>query len=355
MESKPFFVAKTDAEKPDVWASARSMLALQRQVVADSSIVAIQPGGNKPPLFLVHGVGGGMLWGYSNLARHLGDDQPVYAFKSRGMDGLEEFTCVEDLASQYAADLRKFRPRGPYYLGGYCFGGNVAYEMARQLTAQRERVALLLLINCWPNNSSYTKLSWTPAFAAKFFWNVGRRLAYQIRWGAKRPRDYFNWRTAWVGKKIKALLSQKIEDKVAVEDIVDLSPQPEHERKLWRTHVQAWLRYKPLPYDGKIVLFRTRGHPLLCSFDRAMGWGAFAADGVTVKMCRGEHESILETENVASAAGELSAVLEEIQTAAAPVPTGNGCASPSASFHFEASPATLGACKIEAIRNSPSA
>ena len=46
-------------------------------------------------VFLVHGVGGGMIWGYSNLGRHLGDDQPIYAFRSRGMNGLEEFTTIE--------------------------------------------------------------------------------------------------------------------------------------------------------------------------------------------------------------------------------------------------------------------
>lgn len=301
-------------ENSDVWCRVRGLVALQRQeTAASSSIVEIQPKGVRPPLFLVHGVGGGMLWGYKNLAQRLGENQPIYAFKSRGLDGLEEFTRIEDMAAHYVADLRQFQPRGPYCLGGYCFGGNVAYEMARQLTAQGQEVALLLLINCWSNNSSYTRINWTPAFFAKFFWNLALRLNHQIRQGMRQPRDYFKWRCEWIGKRNKALFSKKIEDKVAVNDVVNISPQPEHAR-LWRTHVQAWLQYQARPYAGRIVLLRTRGHPLVCSFDRAMGWNDFAAGGVTVKICRGDHESILEERNVADTARQLKVVLAEVQT-----------------------------------------
>jgi thioesterase domain-containing protein len=281
----------------------------ENRAPAVSSLVEIQPHGDKSPLFLVHGAGGGMFWGYSNLARQLGPDQPVYAFKSRAMDGLPEFTRVEDMAAHYVADLRRFQPHGPYYLGGYCFGGNVAYDMARQITKDGDEVALVLLINCWPNNSSYTRLRWTPEFFAKAGWNFCLRLAHQVRSGARQPRDYFAWRAAWAWKRLKSLFTHRPENQVTVEDIVDLSPLPENERGLWRTHVQAWLGYQPQPYSGRVVLLRTRGHPLICSFDHQMGWGSFVTDGVTVKICPGDHESILEEENITATARELKAVL----------------------------------------------
>src|SRR5258706_169280 len=129
---------------------------------ANSSLVAIQPKGQKPPLFFVHGVGGGMFWGYSNLSKYLGADQPVFAFKSRGMDGQGEFATIEEMAAQYVADLRAFQPHGPYQIGGYCFGGNVAYEMARQLHAQGETISSLALIDCAPSNCSYAHFRFTP-------------------------------------------------------------------------------------------------------------------------------------------------------------------------------------------------
>ncbi len=303
----------TPSKVIDAWARVRFALELNRQSAAGSSIVQIQGGGSRPPLFLVHGVGGGMFWGYGNLARALGPEQPVYAFKSRGLAGLDEFTTIEAMAAQYVADLRRFQPAGPYYLGGYCFGGNVAYEMARQLRAHDQKVALLLLLNCWPNNSSYTRLSWTPAFFAKFAWNLLMRLRYQIRIGAKQPRDYFKWRSAWLGKRIRSFCSRTTEAGIVVEDMVDLSAQSQPERSLWRTHVRAWLQFTPHSYDGEIVLLRTRGHPLVCSFDHRMGWGAYAAGGVTVRICRGDHESILEEENVRDAAQHVRTILERIQ------------------------------------------
>jgi thioesterase domain-containing protein len=181
--------------------------------------------------------------------------------------------------------------------------------MARQLRALGQEVRLLFLMNCWPNNSSYTRLSFTPLFFAKAFWNFLIRLKHQIRSGARQPRDFFKWRASWLQKRIKSFLSTKSSDRLAVDDIVDLSEKPEQEQKLWRTHVAAWLQYQPKPYDGRIVLFRTRGHPLVCSYDRKMGWEGFAAGGVFVRTCPGDHETILEEENVEHTARELKAVL----------------------------------------------
>src|SRR6185295_18712292 len=112
-----------------------------------SPLVPVQPKGSRPPLFLVHGAGGDVLWGYANLAKHLHPEQPLYGIKSRGRLGLDEFDRLEEMASYYLEEIRAVQPRGPYYLGGYCFGGNVAYEMARQLRERGEQVAFVALID----------------------------------------------------------------------------------------------------------------------------------------------------------------------------------------------------------------
>jgi thioesterase domain-containing protein len=281
---------------------------------ASSSLVQIQPRGSKPPLFLVHGVGGGMFWGYNNLAHHLGLEQPVYGFKSRGLEGLEEFKTIETMAAHYVSDLRKAQPSGPYQLGGYCFGGNVAFEMARQLQAAGEKIDLLLLINCWPNNSSYTQFTLDPPTLVKAGLNFCFRLGHQFELAVRQPHDFFKARTRWMFKRARGFFSNDPLDRLAVEDVVDLASRPEHEQKLWRTHVEAWLQYQPQKFDGKIVLLRTRGHPLICSFDREMGWGPYASGGVTVRTCPGDHESILESRNVIHAARELQTILEGCQS-----------------------------------------
>src|SRR5690606_29207624 len=114
------------------------------------SLVAIQPDGVHPPLFLVPGIGGNVA-GYADLARLLGRDQPLYGLQSRGLDGLETpFDRIEPMAAHYVSEIRKVQPTGPYYLGGACFGGAVAYEMAQQLRAAGEEIAFLMLLETWP-------------------------------------------------------------------------------------------------------------------------------------------------------------------------------------------------------------
>src|SRR5205823_629432 len=46
--------------------------ALDSASATATSLVGIQEKGVPPPLFLVHGAGGGMFWGYANLSRRLG-------------------------------------------------------------------------------------------------------------------------------------------------------------------------------------------------------------------------------------------------------------------------------------------
>jgi thioesterase domain-containing protein len=278
----------------------------------ESSLVAIQPQGAKPPLFLVHGIGGGMFWGYANLARHLGTDQPVYALKSRGIDGREEFERIEDMAAQYAADLCAFQPNGPYYLGGYCFGGTVAYEMARQLRAQGKPVALLALLNCAPPNSAYGQFRWTLRSLAMFFWNIGYWIVYALRLDPPSRRVFLGWKWQMARKKISALFTGEKTGllEVDVGSIVDLNAYPYDIRKLWEAHVRALLNYHPKPYDGRNTLFRTRGYQYICSFDPLYGWGELARGGIDVHVVPGAHESILEEPHVAVLAKQLAECLQ---------------------------------------------
>jgi thioesterase domain-containing protein len=282
-----------------------------------SSVVEIQPKGSKPPLFFVHGVGGGMFWGYTNLSRYLGPEQPVFALRSRAMAGQEEFSRIEDMAGQYVADLRAFQPRGPYYLGGYCFGGIVAYEMAQQLRDQGETVALLALINAGPPNSSYTRISWTPLFALKFLRNLAYWPGYMLSWTSEQRHSFIRWKARLLKKRIVRLLSAghcscKADD---VDNLVDLSMYPEEQRKLWEIHIRALVKYSPKPYAGGVTLFRSRVHPFLCSFDPQYGWGDLVRGGVTVKVVSGPHDSILEEPYVQTLSQELTKCLEKVQRA----------------------------------------
>ncbi|RMH07121.1 MAG: non-ribosomal peptide synthetase, partial [Nitrospirae bacterium] len=108
-----------------------------------TSLVAIQPKGSKPPFFCIH-EGTGDILCYRELAQALGPDQPFYGLQPPGFDGTPPLTSVEELASHYVREIRALQREGPYFLGGWCFGIYVAFEMARQLEAMGQHVGLLV-------------------------------------------------------------------------------------------------------------------------------------------------------------------------------------------------------------------
>jgi acyl-coenzyme A synthetase/AMP-(fatty) acid ligase/thioesterase domain-containing protein len=113
-------------------------------------LVPLQPTGTKLPLFLVAG-GGGLGIAFVPWARRLGPDQPTWALQSPVIEGrgLPD-RSVESLARGHIAAMRRVQPQGPYQLAGHSFGGLVAFEMARQLTAVGQEVRLLAILDSFP-------------------------------------------------------------------------------------------------------------------------------------------------------------------------------------------------------------
>lgn len=120
----------------------RSAEALARQ---QRAIVPLQPRGAHVPVFAVPGHSGDVFC-YRALAQHLGDDQPFFGLQPPGVDGRSEpLRRVEDLAAHFAAQIRAFRPDGPCVIAGYCAGGTIAVELARQLLHQGAAVSFVAL------------------------------------------------------------------------------------------------------------------------------------------------------------------------------------------------------------------
>ncbi|KAH8079790.1 acetyl-CoA synthetase-like protein [Cristinia sonorae] len=113
-------------------------------------LVCLNPQGSKPPLFLVH-PGVGEILVFINLARVLQDDRPVYALRARGFDGEESFSSFDQMVDTYTSAVEAQFPDGPYYLGGYSFGGAVAFEIGKRLEAKGRDVAFLGIFNLPPH------------------------------------------------------------------------------------------------------------------------------------------------------------------------------------------------------------
>jgi thioesterase domain-containing protein/acyl carrier protein len=111
------------------------------------SLVPLQPRGEKPPIFGVHG-GAGTILLYHELSRRLGPEQPFYGLQVAGLYGdIAPDLSIGAMADRYIAEITDVQPHGPYVLLGYCFGALVAYEMADRLQQRGERVALVGAIN----------------------------------------------------------------------------------------------------------------------------------------------------------------------------------------------------------------
>lgn len=128
-------------QAPTIAQLART-LDSQQLIDPATSLIAMRSGGTKPPVFCLPGNLGNVFTDLSDLVRYLHPDHPCYGLQ----DGPDNPAKIEDLAAHYLAEVRRVQPQGPYFLLGICSGGMVAFEMAQQLYAQAQAVALLALV-----------------------------------------------------------------------------------------------------------------------------------------------------------------------------------------------------------------
>ena len=104
----------------------------------------LKPTGDHPPLFARPGHNGDVFC-YRALAEHLDPRPPLYGVEPKGLDGSPTPETVEEIAEYEVAQIRRLQPEGPYYIAGYCAGGTIAFESARQLARAGEDVARVVL------------------------------------------------------------------------------------------------------------------------------------------------------------------------------------------------------------------
>ncbi|MFJ1938893.1 non-ribosomal peptide synthase/polyketide synthase [Kitasatospora sp. NPDC088160] len=113
-------------------------------------VLPLRSTGTGTPLFCVH-PGGGISWSYSGLLNHLGPQHPVYAIQARGLGRPEPLpTSYEEMAADYADQIQKIQPEGPYLLLGWSAGGLIAHALACELQSRGERTALLAILDAYP-------------------------------------------------------------------------------------------------------------------------------------------------------------------------------------------------------------
>ncbi|HEY0603861.1 MAG TPA: amino acid adenylation domain-containing protein, partial [Herpetosiphonaceae bacterium] len=260
--------------------------ALLRKAGAEqawSPIIALRQGSQRP-FFCVHPIGGHGLC-YLGLARQL--DRPMYALQARGLeDGLAPHATIEEMAAAYLAALRSIQPRGPYLLGGWSFGGIVAFEIAQQLQRQGETVALLALLDSYLPLLDEPVLDHTSEM-------IGLASDLSRVFGKELVIAYADLRDLTPEQQLSYVLDQSRQQGV-VPPTVGLA----HIRRyldVFRANLRAAQRYVPQPYSGPIMLFQSEASIAELG-DSATEWQRLAAGGIDVQRVPGDHYSIIISE-----------------------------------------------------------
>ncbi|MGW0420350.1 beta-ketoacyl synthase N-terminal-like domain-containing protein [Streptomyces sp. NPDC003015] len=251
--------------------------------------------GSRPPLFLVHAAGG-TTDVYRALAERLGDERPVY-----GLERLEDAPTVAEKARRYAEAITAVHPDGPCLLGGWSFGGFVAQETARQLTAAGRDVERVVLIDSV------------------------RPLPQPDRTPADRLRAHFEGFAHHVRDAYGVSLELPYDDLVAMDDdaeridtVLDIlrasadvpTAALDHQRSSY-LDLRIGEAHRPGRYDGRVVLFRatepaphTVRDPAYEREDQALGWDE-VCPRLTVVPVGGHHLSLLDPPYVDEIAAHL--------------------------------------------------
>jgi aspartate racemase len=278
-----------------------------------SCLVPIKTSGTRRPLFFVHGVGGNIL-NYSDLARYVSEEQPIYGIQSLGLDGRQApLTRVEDMAARYIQEIRMLQPSGPYLLSGLSFGGTVAFEMARQLSAIGESVGMLALLDTFvlsePESPVHSIRTALTLFGRRARFHIGilttlppaKQISY-LQQAAKRFR-----RRIW-GRIWRVIVGLRKPGHVPVEYLV---------RMVRESNTFAARKYRAAPYDGEVTLFLAAEEVLEGSFDLIEAWQPLAKGGVRGIRVPGDHVTMVREPHVKELARRLDECLLDINWASA--------------------------------------
>ena len=246
----------------------------------------------KPPFYCVHPIGGTVLC-YGALARRLGTDRSFCALEAPGLHGSgTPETSVESLAARYVEALRRHQPHGPYFLGGWSFGGVVAYEMACRLAKLGEPVALLALIDSRAPGS--LPASAAPVEGTSLVAMLARELG-----GASGGTGVIDG-TGDLGLPETDSSIDRVLARARARGLLPPEIGQAEVRRLLevlRANLRALHAYLPGSYPGPVTLFRAAG-ATAPQPDPTCGWRSLATGGVEVHEVPGDHYSIVREPHV---------------------------------------------------------
>jgi amino acid adenylation domain-containing protein len=232
-------------EQPTVEHLARA-LEQQFETLPHSPLVPLQPHGARRPLFFVH-VGSGQVLCYLELARQLGADQPFYGLQDTSLYAPDaaDYSIpdipIEKMAAYYIESLRAVQPAGPYLLGGWSFGGLIAYEMAVQLAARGEEVPLLFLLD-----------TGTPEFIRELGAEDDTALLGILAREMSLPVTDEDLRPLAPDEQLRRVVAEMERARLVFDDTLGYLRR---QLEIFKSRVRVMHAYQPKSYEGRIIFF----------------------------------------------------------------------------------------------------
>lgn len=288
---------------PTVETLARELRRETNAAAAWSALVPLRPAksNGKPPLFCVHPAGGRVLC-YVKLSQALGEDQPLYGLQARGLElGQQPYADIEEMAAAYREALKKAQPEGPYQILGWSGGGIVAFEIARQLQAAGDEVALLALVDAY-----------APSALPEHLTRQDEAQLFKALLTEEIPSVSLDELRAFTHEELLAYVTKRLIEA----DIIPPDFGVEEVGRFFEVYkTNCRLAHSPVrsAYRGKIRLFRAREEEALqqryTPGDPSLGWAGCATEGAGILTVPGNHNTMMEDPHVAVFAEELKEFL----------------------------------------------
>src|SRR5579863_4587964 len=284
--------------------TAPTIAALARVIASKESIfvdilVPIQTNGIAPPIFGIPGAGGNVL-SLQSLSRALGSRQPFYGLQAVGLDGKKQpLNSVEQTAQVNIAALKTIQPTGPYNLIGHSYGGVVAYEMARMLLEQGERISSIILLDAM---APWVVQAKTATDEATDLFEVCTTVANL--YGVDLKVDLKRLRKSSTEENIQYVVNLLNECGVEIDDELFAVFY-----KVFRANLSCYRIYKPLKLlcNVEVSLYRaTQRHEKDTSLPEDYGWGRLLQGPIHVYNVNADHFSILERVSIKQSVADVT-------------------------------------------------
>ncbi|MER3433037.1 MAG: hypothetical protein C4288_06295 [Leptolyngbya sp. ERB_1_1] len=244
----------------------------------------------------------GVVFPYLELANALSSDRSFYGLQPLGLDGkIPPLNRIEAIAAYYIEAIQTLQPQGPYFLGGWSFGGVVAFEMAQQLTRSGQKVDLLAILDTpapCKRPSFYQSLKFLMGTA---LWSTLPFVLDYTALAVNRLPFQNSWFSRWQWSAIVRLIPQ--ESRLRLLDESAIAPM----LRIVYANAQAAYRYVPQLYPNRITLFKAAEQSTSIA-DPTLGWSALAGD-LQLHQVPGNHLSLLKQPHVQTLAQLLKQCL----------------------------------------------